>query len=315
MHKMRLNKLCLEGKIIPRGPLLIKSGVEAGADPTLPRMNFVRTLHPQTGETTIYLPGSSLKGAIRSHAERLIRTRYPDASQMCCDPLGSMSCDKRIGRANQGENRQQALQPYEEYQRLCLACRIFGHTIHAGHFTATDAYPDKAIAELPLRQGVAINRFSGSAKTNALFDMEVTMQGAFQVRFTLVNFELWQVGLLALVWRDLRDERLPIGFGKSRGLGRVTFRPTHMEVTYPGHFNTTPDILFGIAALNPALIQQYNLFCTQEDKVSVPAGTLDEESLTWLHPTVTWDEEETIWAVLKTAVMRWTTLSGKPTPV
>ena len=61
MHKALLCELHLDFAIEPRGPLLIKSGREAGADPTLPDMNFVRTYHPTLGET-VYLPGSSLKG-------------------------------------------------------------------------------------------------------------------------------------------------------------------------------------------------------------------------------------------------------------
>ena len=71
MHKRLVNHCTITLKIIPTGPILIKSGRE-GADPTKPDMEFVETYHSEG--KTIYLPGSSLKGAIRAHAERIVRT-------------------------------------------------------------------------------------------------------------------------------------------------------------------------------------------------------------------------------------------------
>lgn len=71
MHKRLVNHCTIELNLIPDGPILIKSGKE-GADPTKPQMEFVETYH--RGTRSIYLPGSSLKGAIRAHAERIVRT-------------------------------------------------------------------------------------------------------------------------------------------------------------------------------------------------------------------------------------------------
>ena len=71
MHKQLVNQCTIHLSLIPQGPILIKSGRQ-GADPTKADMEFVETYHE--GEKTIYLPGSSLKGAIRAHAERIVRT-------------------------------------------------------------------------------------------------------------------------------------------------------------------------------------------------------------------------------------------------
>ncbi len=78
MHKRLLNEAIIEISIQPNGPILIKAG-EKGADPTLPDMEFVRTNNKP------YLPGSSLKGVIRSHCERLART--VGGARLSCDPL------------------------------------------------------------------------------------------------------------------------------------------------------------------------------------------------------------------------------------
>jgi CRISPR/Cas system CSM-associated protein Csm3 (group 7 of RAMP superfamily) len=63
MHKRLVNHCTIDFSIIPVGPILIKSGKE-GADPTKPSMEFVETYH--AGGRSVYLPGSSLKGAIRA---------------------------------------------------------------------------------------------------------------------------------------------------------------------------------------------------------------------------------------------------------
>lgn len=223
MHKMLLNSLELGFEIRPRGPILIKSGVEAGVDPTLPNMNFVRGMHPLHGKQTIYLPGSSLKGVLRSHAERIVRT----VGVPCCDPVGDDACDRK----SEFQNRQRTLSGAETYNLLCAACKIFGHTVMASRLLMPDAYPKKAIDQLPTRQMVAIDRRSGGSANT--FTMEVATSGVFQAKLVLNNFERWQVGLLALALRDVLSGKVGIGFGKSRGLGQVFLDFTYLKLNYP----------------------------------------------------------------------------------
>lgn len=81
MHRRLLNQATLSVVLEPQGPVLIKSGVET-PDPTRPSMEFVRTRHAKLGET-VYLPGTSLKRAIRSQAERVLA----GLGVAICDPL------------------------------------------------------------------------------------------------------------------------------------------------------------------------------------------------------------------------------------
>lgn len=287
MHKMRINELTLEGLIEPDGPILIKSGVESGADPTLPSMNFVRTRHPREGAPTIYLPGASLKGVLRSHVERIVRTVHGADPKWCCDPLGDDSCGKRL----ENENKRAALTTSEEYRRLCLACRIFGHMAHASHFSAADAYPEKAINALPVRQGVAINRFSGGVGVGP-FEMEVATAGRFGLRLMLVNFEIWQVGLLALALRDLAEGRLLIGFGKSRGLGKVSLALKRLEIGYPGRFGDFDPTthLYGVGALvDKETAGKYGF--VPGDRLALSGGKLAGDSALWGRPAVSFGLE------------------------
>jgi CRISPR-associated RAMP protein (TIGR02581 family) len=220
MHKFLLNTLHLKATLRPDGPILIKSGSESAVNPVLPDMNFVRTTNAN-GQETIYLPGASLKGVIRSHAERIARTLGVD----CCDPLDpNNACDSRF-------QRNSAQDGAATYKKICTACRMFGHTVMASRFFIQDAYPNNPITQLPVRQMVAIDRRSGSSVNT--FTMEVATEGEFTVNIVMRNFERWQVGLLALVLRDLREGYLRIGFGKSRGLGQIklTFDELHLHYT------------------------------------------------------------------------------------
>jgi len=314
MHKRRLNEWTLHLLIEPDGPILIKSGTESGADPTLAAMNFVRTRHPTTGERTIYLPGSSLKGAIRSHAERIIRTVHGDDDRVCCDPLSKRnSCGTRYKDIQDTD---------AQYKALCLACRIFGHTVQAGHLITADAYPATPMDILPVRHNVAIDRLSGGVAVGP-FDMEVALEGQFETRLTLINFERWQVGLLALTLRDMAEGRLLLGYGKSRGLGRVKVYFGRLEVAYPGHFNAgdLDRTLYGAGALAPDLVESYGY--VRDDKGAFPVvgvmvpgsaswgrpavrfGFVEDSSLTTLTPEALGQAHQTVIAVLASTVGAW----------
>ena len=69
------------------------------------------------------------------------------------------------------------------------------------------------------------------------FNLEVVTRGTFRATLRLRNYQLWQVGLLAVALRDLGEGRVPIGFGKSKGFGRVALSYQSLEVAYPGRFS------------------------------------------------------------------------------
>ncbi len=283
MHKRRVNELRLQLVIEPAGPILIKSGVESGADPTLPSMNFVRTNHPRSGRRTIYLPGSSLKGVIRSHSERILHTMLAGSQTRVCNPLSrNDNCASRL-------REQEIVDTAQQYRAMCPACRTFGHMTNASHFFSADAYPAAAIDELPVRQNVAIDRLSGGVAVGP-FDMEVALTGKFGTRLLLYNFELWQVGLLALALRDIAAGRVRVGFAKSRGLGEVRLYLAQMEVSYPGRFGggdfAFDQTLYGVGALAPDLLADYG-YVGADDRVAYGReGHMDESGAVWGRPSI-----------------------------
>ncbi|OUL24828.1 CRISPR-associated protein [Nostoc sp. RF31YmG] len=226
MHKRLVNHCIIELSLIPDGPILIKSGKE-GADPTKPQMEFVETYH--AGGRSIYLPGSSLKGAIRAHAERIVRTVGSDTRNniklWASNPL----------KQNEYEYlKNKNLTPPEIYQLSSFTDQIFGSTEIASRLRIEDAYPDKSQPlKIEERNGVAIDRVFGSVAVGP-FDYQVCTAGEFRTKIHLKNFCLAHLGLIGLVLRDLNDGWFAIGFAKSRGLGSVKVQYHSATIQYPG---------------------------------------------------------------------------------
>jgi CRISPR/Cas system CSM-associated protein Csm3 (group 7 of RAMP superfamily) len=117
------------------------------------------------------------------------------------------------------------------YRRSDFVSQMFGHTSLAARIRFADAYPTTPL-KIEERNGVAIDRIYGSVAQGP-FNYETVVEGVFTTRITMKNFTLAQLGLLGLALRDLGAGRIGIGFGKSRGLGRVTVTLDKFTLTYP----------------------------------------------------------------------------------
>ncbi|MEL7224845.1 MAG: RAMP superfamily CRISPR-associated protein [Cyanobacteria bacterium J06576_12] len=231
MHKRLVNNCTLDISLIPQGPILIKSGRE-GADPTKPDMEFVETYH--AGDRTIYLPGSSIKGALRAHAERIVRTigtdQRPRALETSSDTLWASDPLDHKGYAylEKEQNSQKV------YKWSSFTDQLFGSVVIASRFRIEDAYPvDPQQIKTEERNGVAIDRVFGSVAVGP-FNYQVCTAGEFRTKIHLKNFTLEQLGLIGLVLRDLSDGWFGIGFAKSRGMGLVEVKLNEATVDYPG---------------------------------------------------------------------------------
>ncbi|MDY6804593.1 MAG: RAMP superfamily CRISPR-associated protein [Cyanobacteriota bacterium] len=232
MHKRFVNNFTIDFSIIPRGPILIKSGQE-GADPTKPDMEFVETYHQ--GKRSIYLPGSSLKGAIRAHAERIVRTVGQDnrpndpAKLWASDPLN----DKYEYLHKNDNLKDEKKCPPEIYKLSSFTDQLFGNVKIASRLRIEDAYPTGAVPRLEERNGVAIDRVFGSVAVGP-FNFQVCTEGEFRTKIHLKNFTLAQLALVGLVLRDFHEGWFGLGFAKSRGLGTVELRYHQAIAQYPG---------------------------------------------------------------------------------
>lgn len=267
MHRRLINSARLELRIEPYGPILIKSGIET-PDPTRAGLEFVRTRHSRLGET-VYLPGTSLKGAFRSHAERALRGLGVDI----CDPLSGKSTCRSI--RVEDDTPTPAV-----FAAQCPACRTFGSLKVAGRLNFSDAMPWSRGADPEQQQAgfenvnrteprfqVGISRDTGGVHGGALYDLELVVAGEFFSELHLRNFELWQLALVFAMASDLNDGVFAIGFGKSRGLGRV--RASLVAIDFEATGTGNPELLGSAAHSQPG---DYGFYAAAaEDRIDLPA--------------------------------------------
>lgn len=261
----------------PQDPVLIKSGYATLDGPDMVPVQTVRD-----GKEIYYFPGTSLKGVLRSHFERIARTLregsvclpYYDPKKAKDMPLPVDSNAERTAAVGCGYR--EAVNADEHttaamYRESCAACRLFGSLRFGGRFSIGDAYPlDGKAPHKSHRNGVGIDRFTGGTVPGVLFDLVVLEGGIFETKLRLINFELWQLAALNFQLLDLQDEIISIGSGRSRGLGRVKGGVQAYTLTYvrPG------DMVRGLYDLaNADERKQYGLYHVElPGPIALPAG-------------------------------------------
>lgn len=280
MFARQLNQIRLDVSITPRGPLLIRSG-RKGADPTRPDLEAVRTSFG--GRSSVYLPGSSLKGVIRSQAERLLLSEGVKVTPTFNSPKVRGFDQKTPGP--------------KAYAASSPLGRTFGNLFVKGHVAVSDCTPggrapqgsEKRAAEVAAanateqRNGVGIDRLLGSAFRGALFDQEVVVRGRFDGRIFLRNAQLYQLALLLLVLRDLDEGFVQIGSGTTRGNGWVQAEVREIAID-TRHGAAAAGKLAGAGALSLGGTEGYDLF--PGDEIELPADWTTAPGAVWDRITV-----------------------------
>jgi CRISPR/Cas system CSM-associated protein Csm3 (group 7 of RAMP superfamily) len=155
------------------------------------------------------LPATSLRGALRSAAERILRTLDPNAA---CDPTDSKTCCAARERV--------AMERDEAFER-CLACQVFGNEEWASWIYIDVSRVSDSSRGQPFDH-VAIDRFTGGAREGLKFDALATAGAQFEVRLLAPNLpsedRAWVTGLLALTLQDLHQGRRLVHVGRSAKL-------------------------------------------------------------------------------------------------
>lgn len=169
------------------------------------------------------IPGASFKGAMRSRIESFLRGINPDLAE---DPASFTTSDK--DRLIKGLKEQYK----ENDENLTIAlikitdpvARLFGSPWIASKFQVRDltVQPDSWFGQYQERDGVAIDRDTETASDGKLYDFQVVPAGTpFEFRAVVENAEEWELGLLMIGLHQFENEMIPLGGGRSRGLGVV----------------------------------------------------------------------------------------------
>lgn len=294
MLRFSLNQATLELDLSPRSGFLIKAG-EKGQNLLAPQRSDMGPLRTRVtrgaGETaraeeTVFIPGSSLKGVLRSAGERALRSLSED---WACDPHDHRSACQRGPRDPKASSA-------ERHAEQCLACRVFGSQQAAGRLLIADALPSSERAwtnanQTSLRSGVSIDRRTGGPAGGKLFESEIVSAGSFRARMTLENFQLWQLALLGMLMEDIDAGELHIGSGRTRGLGAFNLRFRRLELWQIG----AQPAPAGVGVLRPDLAEPYD-WMGDRTLDDLPPGTPHRAGLRWI-----WEDDPQIRGVLGAA--------------
>lgn len=167
------------------------------------------------------IPGSSFKGAMRSRLESFLRAVD---ERFAKDPSSLI-----------GEDYTAAIRQYKQsYENNDMALstalirladpvsRIFGAPWLAGKLQVRDlpVVPSAWFGQYQERDGVVIDRDTETAGNK--YDFQVVPAGTtFEFKAAVENAQEWELGLIMLGLQQFEQAQVPLGGGRSRGLGVV----------------------------------------------------------------------------------------------
>ncbi|KAM3091378.1 CRISPR-associated RAMP protein Csx7 [Phormidesmis sp. 146-35] len=181
------------------------------------------------------IPGSSFKGALRSRLESFLRgidlNFARDPSELV-DPKITAWLKDLKDEYKEAENKDDKSLTEKILERTDLVSLVFGAPWLAGKLQVRDltVVPEIWFGQYQERNGVAIERDTETASSGKLYDFQVVPAGTpFQFQAVIENAEDWELGLLLVGLYQLETEQLPLGGGRSRGLGVVKLVLERME--------------------------------------------------------------------------------------
>ena len=204
----------ITGTLINETPLRIGVGREAplgsAVDLAPLKIRFA------DGRSAPYIPGSSLKGALRSLAEAIARAK----GRSVHDPWDFEAVDS------------------EARSKYCVICGIFGSTRLASHVRVYDAYP-KTYAPTFVKTGVGINRDFRGVQPGILYTEEQVSPGVrWSFKMDVINIRVFpkpepsdeRGELLRQVIDMLVKGMVQVGARKTLGYGLLKLEDAKYEV-------------------------------------------------------------------------------------
>ncbi|MEW6448337.1 MAG: CRISPR-associated RAMP protein Csx7 [Bacillota bacterium] len=217
LHLEKLSSLT-----ILQGTLVCQTAVRIGTgDQVIPGGADMPVLKDAAGRP--FIPGSSLKGVLRSFAERLVVSLVPvgekvdyntfDAkftscllhteSHFCLSTCRALQQEFTSLREKNKLKTDCAITAWIK-KRTCSVCRFFGSPYLAGRVWVKDAFVVGEPQPLEVRAGVAIDRDRRAAAAGLLYDLEVVPPGTrFEVEIRAENATETELGLLFLSLEQL----------------------------------------------------------------------------------------------------------------
>ncbi|WP_413167618.1 CRISPR-associated RAMP protein Csx7 [Capilliphycus salinus ALCB114379] len=180
-----------------------------------------------------FIPGSSFKGALRSRLESFLRGILGSNRKLVGNP--SINDEWSLTAKELADFKMNELQNVNSLEKenklhdyiiknTDLISSLFGSPWIASKFQVRDLTVDTNtwFNQYQERDGVAIDRDTETASEGKLYDYQVVPGGTdFEFKAVVENAENWELGLLMIGLHQFETEQIPLGGGRSRGLGVV----------------------------------------------------------------------------------------------
>jgi len=209
-------------------PLHIGGNQDDGLTSDLPIM--------KTADGRPYIPGSSLKGILRSASERLSHLLTDEKPSCFLENGGCRPQEKKeIERTITSGDEEKAFK--QIYSELCPICQTYGGGSISSKVKVNHVYFDGE-TKTRVREGIKINRETGTVEGGALFNYEYIQPGIqFTIEVEAENLTETNKKVLALAFAQFKQNLLRIGGLQARGLGEVEFvEGTFEEVNLSSDF-------------------------------------------------------------------------------
>ena len=194
----------ISGTFISKTPLRVGAGreppLESSVDLAVLRIN---------GKPCI--PGSSLKGVMRSIAEALAKSKGWEVHP----PWELPEKEKKDG--------------------YCHICGIFGNTELAGHIRVHDAFPQE-FGRVFIKPGVAIDRDFGSVRAGPFHEEFVEPGTKWNFQMDIINIRIFpnpgdeRGQLLRSLLQIFKEQGLQVGARKTIGAGLITLEEAKWKI-------------------------------------------------------------------------------------
>lgn len=245
-------KLTLNIAWKPKDPVMVKAEGNGIAVDILPLVSQV------TGKIHFVIPGSSIKGVLRAHAEQIVRTvcNISPTPDKFLEQVKLALVDELFGSAEKSNTRQSegkigALSVDDCYATLEMAPDHWAEVENVpkdqnetfAHFKQTLATAlggsRQTFQTLQPAMHVAVDRWTGGAADGMLYSVLEPIGVEWHPINIHVDLERLKkygedkvqpaIALLLLVLRDFADRKIPIGYGTNRGMGTVEVTAMQMN--------------------------------------------------------------------------------------
>lgn len=228
------NRLEIRGTLVTVTALRISAG--RSMEPIGSDLPVIKDIYGQP-----LIPGASFKGALRSRLESFLRGILGNHRHLVANPANenewSISASEMKELKDQYNNDR--LLTDAIINQTDLVSHLFGSPWLASKFQVRDltVKPDTWFGQYQERDGVAIDRDTETAAEGKLYDFQVIPAGTlFEFQAVVENAAEWELGMLIIGLHQFETEQIPLGGGRSRGLGVVRLEIEEMRwIDVEGH--------------------------------------------------------------------------------